>query len=94
MTEALKKSGNAHKETLHDVIAAEEALANDLGDYVGQWVAVADHKIVAADISLDALLKQVGIRKPQTKSERRRYRGNDVMVDSVFKALPDVPLIL
>lgn len=95
MTEIIQKGQSRKRaETIEEAIAAEIALANDLGDYVGKWVAVADHKVVAADISLDALLKEVGIRRPQTKAERRRQSGDVTEVDSVFKVLPDVPLIL
>jgi hypothetical protein len=34
-------------ESLHAELEAERALARTLGPYVGQWVGVADHKVVA-----------------------------------------------
>jgi hypothetical protein len=45
--------------TVAEQISAEEALANKLEQYAGDWVAVRDHEIVASDTSLEGLLEQV-----------------------------------
>lgn len=40
-------------------LEAEKRLAKELADYVGMWVAVRDHKVVASAPSLTELLEQV-----------------------------------
>lgn len=40
-------------------LEAEKQLAKELADYVGKWVAVNDHKVVASAPNLDKLLEQV-----------------------------------
>jgi hypothetical protein len=43
-------------EALTRQIKAEQQLSVDLDDYVGKWVAVREHQVVASEKSLDRLL--------------------------------------
>lgn len=45
--------------TLTREIAAEEALGRTLGHFVGSWVAVREHEVVADARTLDALLDKI-----------------------------------
>jgi hypothetical protein len=44
---------------LMSAVQAEKQLSTDLADYVGQWVAVRDHKVVADADTLSALLDKI-----------------------------------
>jgi Family of unknown function (DUF5678) len=49
LTEALRKR-------LEEQLEAESELSRRLGDFVGRWVAVKDHKVIADAATLDELL--------------------------------------
>jgi hypothetical protein len=44
---------------MREWLLAEETLAIELGDYIGQWVAVGDHHVVAHAETLRELLDQI-----------------------------------
>jgi hypothetical protein len=41
--------------TIAEQISAEEALANTLTQYAGQWVAVCNHEVIEAALTLEEL---------------------------------------
>jgi hypothetical protein len=47
----------ALKKRLEEQLDAESELSRRLGDYVGRWVAIRDHEVVADADSLDGLLE-------------------------------------
>lgn len=49
---------------LQQAIVAEEALSVDLLSYIGQWVAVRDHRVLGHADTLDNLLEQVEAEVP------------------------------
>lgn len=61
--------------TVAEVVKAEQRLADQLGRFEGQWVAIHDHTVVANESTLDKLLKT-------TKDE-------EIDVDSVLQVATD-----
>jgi Family of unknown function (DUF5678) len=54
LTEALRKR-------LEEQLEAESELSRRLRDFVGRWVAVKDHKVVADAATLDELLRIIDV---------------------------------
>jgi hypothetical protein len=54
LTETLRKR-------LEEQLEAESELSRRLRDFVGRWVAVKDHKVVADAATLDELLKIIDV---------------------------------
>lgn len=54
---APEKEGESHAEFL----AAERALSDELEQYIGKWVAVRDHRVVASEDTLAALLARARV---------------------------------
>lgn len=61
--------------TVQEQVKAEEALSSKLSEFVGEWVAVKEHKVAAHAKTLKALISKVDIdtvegvfRVPQEKN--------------------------
>ena len=52
-------------ESLKAELEAERALAEKLGPYVGQWVAVLDHEVVGHAWTFDELAEAVDVSKAE-----------------------------
>ena len=61
LDKALTRQVQAERESLTRDADAERELSVDLDSYIGQWVAVKDHKVVAAANTLERLLDIIDV---------------------------------
>ena len=47
--------------TIEEQVAAEEEFAKTLGPYVGRWIAVKDHEVIAHSEDFEELLDRVAL---------------------------------